>query len=99
MTGFAALAIVRFSNGVEEVPLITPLNVTVPVAVNIFVTTWALLSKIVIGLFQVCAALETLLPNMVGPVTVSAPTAVVEPIAPLMLIAAFPVVPAFNVND
>ena len=39
-----------------------------------------------------------LLPNTVGPVTVNAPIAVLEPIAPLIFTAALPVVPAFNVN-
>ena len=54
--------------------------------------------QIVIGLFHNWAALVTLLPNNVGPVTVNAPTEVVDPIAPFMLMAALPVVPAFNVN-
>ena len=82
-TTFAAFAMVRFSAGTSaDEPLTEPFSVTAPLAVSVLVPTAALLSRMVIGLFQVCAPLDTLLPKTVGPVTISAPTAVVLPKAP-----------------
>ena len=53
LTALAAFVIVKFSAGDADVPLIIALKVTAPVVVNVLVTTCALLSKMVIGLFQI----------------------------------------------
>ena len=53
LTALAAFAIVKFSSGDADVPLIVALKVTAPVVVNVLATTCALLSKIVTGLFQI----------------------------------------------